>query len=125
MNAGFLTDFVTQFQAVMLTGITALKPIVVIWLSFLVLVELVRTLMAATVGGGHSAQLIRFGLRTLIWVSAIMDFPHLADELYKTCVGLGLLAGGNSLTIAAFLDPSGYVATGFRLGQILFDAATA
>src|SRR5215831_11879385 len=125
MNAGFMTDFVTQFQAVLLTGAAALKPVVVIWLSFLVLVELVRTMGAAAVSGTHGPQLVRFALRTLIWVYAILDFPHLADVLYKTFVGLGLLAGGSTLTVPDFLDPSAYVYRGVVLGKILLDAVTA
>src|SRR5712692_7190016 len=126
MTVGFLTDFVTQFQGVMLTGITALKPIVVTWLSFLVVVELVRTLGAGALSSsGQGPHLVRFGVRTLVWVYAIMDFPHLADVLYKTCAGLGLRAGGNALTIAQFLDPSAYLDHGLKAGQILEDAFNA
>ena len=113
------------FAAAIAPGVGALREELLFYFQVFLFFELLRMCYAFLYSGellqGVMATLGRGAL--VLW--ALQNYPSLLEWTQETFVSLGLLAGGNRLTTAEFLDPGQYIATGIRVMSLLYSTMTA
>lgn len=126
MDLGIFATLLHSLHQALDPGLGALKPYVLHFLGGLLFLEMTRLAAAWSLGVPDLAMamvrsLLRLGL--LCWlIAGPPGYPTLVTWLRDSCVNLGLIAGGNALTVATFLDPGSYLAIGFRVGDVLYQA---
>lgn len=123
MNPGILIQLLDALKSALAPGLGALRPYMLAVFTFLAFLELTRVAAGMALGARNVPQMvIRFCLRSGILLWLLLDYPTVVNAVYTSFVELGLIAGGNSLTVAQFLDPGTYMATGLRTGAVLLDS---
>jgi type IV secretion system protein TrbL len=123
MNPGIFVQLLHALQGALEPGMGALRPYILGLFAFLAFLEMTRLALGMMLGTGDLARTaLRFFLRTgtLLWV--LLDYPLAVNLIYRSFVQLGLIAGGNALTVPQFLDPGTYLAVGIRVGDVLYQA---
>jgi hypothetical protein len=113
------------FAAALAPGVESLRGELLFYFQVLLFFEMLRTCYAFLYSGdllqGAMATLGRGAL--VFW--ALANFPQVLQWTQETFVSLGLLAGGDRLTPAQFLDPGQYIAMGIRVMALLYSSMTA
>lgn len=122
-NPGIFQDLINLFHTALAPGLAAIRPKIMGLFTFLLFLETARVASGWVLGAEHFPQsFLRFLFRTGLCLWLVLNYAtilHLANDSF---IQLGLLAGGNALTVAQFLDPGAYLAIGFRAGKVLWDA---
>src|SRR5215470_7698812 len=106
-------------------GAGAIREELLFYFQMFLFFELVRMLYAYIWHGnvleGTCAILLR--AEAVYWT--LLNFPDLLQLAQDTFIWFGLLAGGNHLTVAQYLDPGQYLQTGIRVMALLYDRMQA
>jgi type IV secretion system protein TrbL len=123
VNPGIFVEILTALQAALLPGLTVLRPILLRLIGVLVFIEILRLVMGILFARASiTAGLIRLVLRTTVLLAVFFAFPAIANGILQSFTTLGLLAGGNTITMAQFLDPGAWADIGFTSARPLLDA---
>jgi type IV secretion system protein TrbL len=126
VNPGIFVQLLNALQGALEPGLAAMRPSILGLLTFLTLLEMMRLGAGWALGTRDLPQTaVRFLLRTGVLVWVLLDYPLVVNRLYQSFVQLGLIAGGNALTVPQFLDPGTYLAVGIRVGDVLYQSLIA
>jgi len=123
MNTGIFVEILNALQEALVPGLTALRPILLRVLGVLVFLEVIRMVVGIVfLRASIPASLLRILLRTSVLLAVFFAVPAIANGLLQSFTTLGLLAGGNTITSAKFLDPGAWADIGIAAAQPLRDA---
>jgi len=106
MNSGVLIEILTALQDALQPGMTVLRPLLLRWLGLLVFLEVLHLVVGILFARAAIAPgLLRLVLRTSVLLAVFLALPAIANGILQSFTALGLLAGGNGITIGQFLDP--------------------
>ena len=94
------------------------------YLSLFALFALVWVLYQMAWGGRHLQTALGLCLRLFLVLFAVQFWPWFLGMLEQEGVWLGLLATGNRIQVAQFLDPGALVRMGIESGWVLWQAYT-
>jgi type IV secretion system protein TrbL len=126
VNPGIFAQLLHALQQALQPGLGAMRPYILGLFGFLAFLELVRLAAGWVLGAaGVPQSAIRFLLRSgvLLWV--VLEYPLMVSLVMESFVKLGLIAGGQAITVAQFLDPGAYLAIGIQVGDVLYQRVTA
>jgi type IV secretion system protein TrbL len=123
MNTGVFIGILNALQTALEPGLSALRPILLRLIGLLVFLDILRLVVGIVfLRASIPANLIRIVLRTSVLLAVFLAFPAIANGILQSFTTLGLLAGGNTITMAQFLDPGAWADMGFKAGGVLTDA---
>lgn len=123
---GVLVQTLRALQDAMAPGLAAIWPVLMGFLRLAIFVELVTIAVnILVVHANIPAQLLRLFLRISAVLGMMRAFPVILTTLIEESTKLGLLAGGNTVTVAQFMDPGAWLALGFKTVVPLMQAVQA
>src|SRR5262245_55777842 len=122
-NPGIFQDLLNLFHTALAPDLAAIRPTIMGLFTFLLFLETARVASGWVLGAEHFPQaFLRFLFHTGLCLWLVLNYATILNLANDSFIQLGLLAGGNALTVAQFLDPGAYLAIGFRAGKVLWDA---
>jgi type IV secretion system protein TrbL len=118
-------QILNTIEAALQPGAANVRQVLLFFMQIFVWLELLRALYAF-LWRGHLLEPILhtlFKAATVYW--ALYNFPTLLNAARDTFVYLGLLAGGNHLTVQQFLDPGEWLNQGIRITALLYGSMHA
>ncbi|PKU22956.1 P-type conjugative transfer protein TrbL [Telmatospirillum siberiense] len=124
-NVGVIDTFLNTFTTYIDSGFGLLKGEITFLSSTLIVIDI--TLAGLFWAWGSDEDVIQRLVKKTLYIGffayLIGNFNGLAKILFNSFAGLGLLAGGSSITTAEFLRPGRLAQVGLDAGQPLLDAA--
>ncbi|SMH43273.1 P-type conjugative transfer protein TrbL [Azospirillum agricola] len=124
-DAGVIDLFLNTFTTYIDSGFGLLNGEIAYLSSALIVIDI--TLAALFWAWGSDEDIVQRLVRKTLYIGffayLIGNFNALARVLFDSFAGLGLLAGGSSISTAEFLRPGRLAQVGFDAGQPLLDAA--
>ena len=125
-NVGVIDTFLNTFTIYIDSGFGLLKGEIAYLSSTLIVIDI--TLAALFWAWGSDEDIIQRLVKKTLYIGffafIIGNFNGLAKILFNSFTGLGLLAGGSSISTAEFLRPGRLAQVGLDAGQPLLDAAS-
>jgi type IV secretion system protein TrbL len=124
-NVGVIDTFLNTFTTYIDSGFGLLKGEIAHLSSALIVLDIVLAGLFWAWGADEDVlqRLVKKTLYIGFFAFVIGNFNSLAKILFNSFAGLGLLAGGSSITTAEFLRPGRLAQVGLDAGQPLLDAA--
>ncbi len=125
-NVGVIDTFLNTFTTYIDSGFGLLKGEVAYLSSTLIVIDITLAGLFWAWGSDEDVvqRLVKKTLSIGFFAFIIGNFNALAKVLFNSFAGLGLLAGGSSITTAQFLQPGRLAQVGLDAGQPLLDAAS-
>jgi len=121
MNAGILTEMLTRFTEVATLGYTALLPEAMYLMNFFIVIEIVMLGVFWALGSGNiSINAIQKISAIAIFLWIINNAHRISKAIISSLGELGMIAGGQSISIANLFDPSAIVGFGFSATYPIF-----
>ena len=125
-NVGVIDTFLNTFTTYIDSGFGLLKGEITFLSSTLIVIDI--TLAGLFWAWGSDEDVIQRLVKKTLYIGffafLIGNFNGLAKILFNSFAGLGLLAGGSSISTAEFLRPGRLAQGGLDAGQPLLDAAS-
>jgi len=125
-NVGVIDTFLNTFTTYIDSGFGLLKGEIAYLSSTLIVIDITLAGLFWAWGSDEDVvqRLVKKTLSIGFFAFVIGNFNALAKVLFNSFAGLGLLAGGSSITTAEFLRPGRLAQVGLDAGQPLLDAAS-
>ena len=125
-NVGVIDTFLNTFTTYIDSGFGLLKGEIAYLSSTLIVLDITLAGLFWAWGADEDVlqRLVKKTLSIGFFAFIIGNFNGLAQIIFKSFSGLGLLAGGSSITTAEFLRPGRLAQVGLDAGQPLLDAAS-
>jgi type IV secretion system protein TrbL len=125
-NVGVIDTFLNTFTTYIDSGFGLLKGEIAYLSSTLIVLDITLAGLFWAWGADEDVlqRLVKKTLSIGFFAFIIGNFNSLAQIVFKSFSGLGLLAGGSSITTAEFLRPGRLAQVGLDAGQPLLDAAS-
>jgi len=125
-NVGVIDTFLNTFTTYIDSGFGLLKGEIAYLSSTLIVLDITLAGLFWAWGADEDVlqRLVKKTLSIGFFAFIIGNFNSLAQIIFKSFSGLGLLAGGSSITTAEFLRPGRLAQVGLDAGQPLLDAAS-
>jgi type IV secretion system protein TrbL len=125
-NVGIIDTFLNTFTTYIDSGFGLLRDEIAYLSSTLIVIDI--TLAALFWAWGSDEDILQRLVKKTLYIGffafVIGNFNGLAKILFTSFAGLGLLAGGSSISTAEFLRPGRLAQVGLDAGQPLLDAAS-
>jgi type IV secretion system protein TrbL len=121
MNSGILTEMLTRFTEVATLGYTALLPEAMYLMNFFIVIEIVLLGVFWALGSGNiTVNVIQkiTAIGAFLWI--ISNAQKISKAIISSLGELGMVAGGQSVSIADLFDPSTIVGFGFTATYPIF-----
>jgi type IV secretion system protein TrbL len=124
-NVGVIDTFLNTFTTYIDSGFGLLKGEITTLSSTLIVIDITLAGLFWAWGADEDVlqRLVKKTLYIGFFAFVIGNFNGLAKILFNSFAGLGLLAGGSSISTAEFLRPGRLAQVGLDAGQPLLDAA--
>ncbi|HVI53394.1 MAG TPA: P-type conjugative transfer protein TrbL [Candidatus Sulfotelmatobacter sp.] len=125
-NVGVIDTFLNTFTTYIDSGFGLLKGEVAYLSSTLIVIDITLAGLFWAWGSDEDVvqRLVKKTLSIGFFAFVIGNFNGLAKVLFNSFAGLGLLAGGSTISAAEFLRPGRLAQVGLDAGQPLLDAAS-
>ncbi|OIQ87405.1 TrbL/VirB6 plasmid conjugal transfer protein [mine drainage metagenome] len=125
-NVGVIDTFLNTFTTYIDSGFGLLKGEIAYLSSTLIVLDITLAGLFWAWGADEDVlqRLVKKTLSIGFFSFIIGNFNSLSQIVFKSFSGLGLLAGGSSITTAEFLRPGRLAQVGLDAGQPLLDAAS-
>jgi type IV secretion system protein TrbL len=125
-NVGVIDTFLNTFTTYIDSGFGLLKGEVAFLSSTLIVIDITLAGLFWAWGADEDVmqRLVRKTLYIGFFAFLISNFNNLSAIVFNSFAGLGLKAGGSSLSIANFLQPGRVAQVGLDAGQPLLNAAS-
>ena len=124
-NVGVIDNFLNTFTTYIDSGFGLVHGDVAYLSSTLIVIDI--TLAGLFWAWGADEDILQRLVKKTLYIGffafIITNFDHLAGIVFDSFAGLGLKAGGSTISTATFLQPGHLAETGLDAGQPLLDAA--
>lgn len=124
-NVGVIDNFLNTFTTYIDSGFGLVRGDVAYLSSTLIVIDI--TLAGLFWAWGADEDILQRLVRKTLYIGffafIITNFDHLAGIVFDSFAGLGLKAGGSTISTATFLQPGHLAEVGLDAGQPLLDAA--
>src|SRR5262249_49978736 len=124
-STGIFQQILDAMAQAIQPGVGLIREELLFYFQMFLFFELLRCLYAYVWHGNILEGALGLVIRAAAVYWVLLNFPNLLQWTQETFIWFGLMAGGDHLTTAQFLDPGQYLNTGIRVMALLYDRMNA